>query len=1139
MKSFVFARVSPLPRQRALFSLLMLALGGLMLPAAARAQTASFRYAIATLGGGFGGPAAVAVDGGGNVYVTDSVYNAVYEMPPGCASSSCVTTLGGGFYFPYGVAVDGNGNVYVGDTGNNAVKEMPAGCASSSCVTTLGGGFDLPLGVAVDGSGNVYVADFGNYAVKEMPAGCASSSCVTTLGGGFNTPNGVAVDGSGNVYVADTSNKAVKEMPAGCASSSCVTTLGGGFNNPYGVAVDGSGNVYVADVGNSAVNEIPAGCASSSCVTTLGGGFYSPEGVAVDASGNVYVADNIIYAVQEIMTHGVNFFSVPVGTASAARTLTFTFDSAGSLSSTTPYQVLTEGAKNLDFNAAAAQGSNLCNGTTAYTAGETCTVTVTFTPTVPGTRYGAAVLYDTSGNGIATAYLQGTGIGPLVSFLPGTQNVVANVAVNGLSDPYGVAVDASGNVYIADYGKDRVLKETLSAGGYTQSVVANSAINGLDLPYGVAVDGSGNVYIADTANSQVLKETLSAGGYTQSVIANSAINGLDLPDGVAVDGSGNVYIADSGNNRVLMETLSAGSYTQSVVANAANNGLRKPSGVAVDGSGNVYIADTGNNRVLMETPSAGSYTQSVVANAANNGLIKPFGVAVDGSGNVYIADSGNSRVLLETPSAGSYTQSVVANAANNGLHEIVGVAVDGSGNVYIADSGNIRVLKEDFVNPPSLAFAPTAMGSTSTDSPQTVTVNNIGNAALNFLAIGFPDPFIEFSPGTDTCGTELTLASGATCTFTVGFAPVGLGSFSDSVVLVDNSLNQTYAVQEIPVSGTGLSPQAITFTDSLPASANYSAGLAYTLSATGGGSGNPVVFSLVSGPATLAGSALTITGAGTVVVAANQAGNATYAAAPEATQSITIKTASQTISFTAITGAQYAATQIALSATATSGLAVTFTSGTTSVCSVAGNTLSLLIPGTCIVHAAQAGNTTYAAAPTQVQSFAVNLAPQTITFTAITGKQYATTQVPLTATASSGLTVTFSSTTTTICTVAGSTLSLLTPGTCIVHAAQAGNSVYASATTAQSFAVSLDPQTITFTPITGSQYAGTQVTLTATASSGLAVTFSSTTTSICSVSGNTLSLLTAGTCVVHAAQAGNSVYASATTAQSFAVKAAL
>ena len=169
---------------------------------------------------------------------------------------------------------------------------------------------------------------------------------------------------------------------------------------------------------NNAVKEMPAGCASSSCVTTLGGGFSYPTGVAVDGSGNVYVADTGNSAVKEIMTRAVNFFTVPVGTTSAPTTLTFTFNSAGSLSSTTPYQVLTQGAKNLDFNAAATQESNACNGTTAYAKGDTCTVDVTFTPAKPGARYGAVELLNAAGSTIATAYVYGTGTGPQVVFSP-------------------------------------------------------------------------------------------------------------------------------------------------------------------------------------------------------------------------------------------------------------------------------------------------------------------------------------------------------------------------------------------------------------------------------------------------------------------------------------------------------------------------------------------------------------------------------------------------------------------------------------------------------------------------------------------------------------------------------------------------
>jgi sugar lactone lactonase YvrE len=605
------------------------------------------------------------------------------------------------------------------------------------------------------------------------------------------------------------------------------------------------------------------------------------------------------------------FGSVNVGSTSATPiSITFTFVAAETLGSTA---VVTQGATGLDF---ANAGTGTCKAGTAYTAGETCTVNVSFTPKFAGTRYGAAALLDGSGNVLATGYLQGTGVGPQVTFLPAPQSLVTNYARNGLNSPLGVAVDGSGNVYVADAQNARVLKETLSAGSYTQSVVANYVDNGVVQPAGVAVDGNGSVYISnsifDSGSYEVLKETLTAGSYTQSVVANSANNGLGRPYGVAVDGSGNVYVADYGNARVLKETLSAGSYTQSIVANAAADGLTGPVGVAVDGNGNVYITDgptgstTGpyNSRVLKETLSAAGYTQSVIADAATNGLNYPQWVAVDGIGNVYVADTGNSQVLKETLSAGGYTQSVISSTAINDLHSPEGVAVDGSGNLYIAeyygDSGDSsQVSKEDLADPPSLTFASTAVGATSTDSPKTVTVANVGNAALIFPLLGSGDnPSVpanfDWDPSSTcvqtTAGSSapFELAGGTSCTMALDFKPTLTGNISGIAELTDNNLNVTGAVQRMQLTGLQGS-QTITF---LPLDSRVYFGVPpITLSATGGASGNPVIFSIVSGPGSLSGtnnSVLNLTGAGAVVIAANQAGNRDYAAAPQVTQSITV-----------------------------------------------------------------------------------------------------------------------------------------------------------------------------------------------------------------------------------------------------------
>jgi len=577
-----------------------------------------------------------------------------------------------------------------------------------------------------------------------------------------------------------------------------------------------------------------------------------------------------------------NFGSVNVGsTGSTPISITFTFDAAETLGSMT---VVTQGAAGLDF---ADAGTGTCKAGTDYAAGDTCTVKVSFTPKYAGARYGAAELLDGSGKVLAIGYLQGTGVGPRMNFQPGSQSVVASPAHNGLSEAQWVAVDSSGNVYIADYFNARVLKETPSAGGYTQSVIP---INGSVYPLGIAVDGSGNLYIDDYI--QVVKETLSAGSYTQSVVAN----GLNASYDVAVDGIGNVYIADYGNNRVLKETPSAEGYTQSIVANYGNNGVLDPFGVAVDGIGNVYISDS-FDRVLKETLSAGSYTQSVVANAANNGLGYFPEVAVDGSGNVYISDSSNQRVLKETPSAGGYTQSMVANAAIDGLNGPAGVAVDGSGNVYVADEFNDRVLKEDLADPPSLPFAATAVGATSTENPETVLVSNAGNAALIFplpvmgtnpsVPVNFDwDPSSTCQQTTSSSSAAFELAPGASCTMAFDFKPTPTGSITGVAELTDNNQNVTDAVQMIQLTGLQ-GTQTITFSQLV--SPEFYGVAPITLNATGGASGNPVVFSILSGPGSVSGTnnnVLNITGPGVIVIAANQAGDRDYTAAPTVTQSI-------------------------------------------------------------------------------------------------------------------------------------------------------------------------------------------------------------------------------------------------------------
>jgi hypothetical protein len=162
---------------------------------------------------------------------------------------------------------------------------------------------------------------------------------------------------------------------------------------------------------------------------------------------------------------------------------------------------------------------------------------------------------------------------------------------------------------------------------------------------------------------------------------------------------------------------------------------------------------------------------------------------------------------------------------------------------------------------------------------------------------------------------------------------------------------------------------------------------------------------------------------------------------------------------------------------------------------------------------------------------------QTITFDTIAA-QVAGGSVTLSAKATSGLPVSFASSTPAVCTVSGTTATLLSAGTCTIQASQAGNTQYAAAPPVPvKFTVDPISQTITFTAIPA-QVVGASVVLSAWASSGLPVSFASSTPAVCSVSGTTVTLIIAGTCIVQASQAGTPKYAVVTPAsQSIATAA--
>jgi NHL repeat len=155
-------------------------------------------------------------------------------------------------------------------------------------------------------------------------------------------------------------------------------------------------------------------------------------------------------------------------------------------------------------------------------------------------------------------------------------------------------------------------------------------------------------------------------------------------------------------------------------------------GLTVDPQGNIYLAarTQNNSSIVKVTPSGAA---SVLPTLGLTPVINnPQGVAADAMGNIYVVDSANSRIVKITNAGLVSAFSISGLTSPATLSSITfGVTVDSYGNLYIPDWSNNRLV---FVNVSSAAlkFANTNAGSTSSDSPKTATVTNLGNQSLLF-----------------------------------------------------------------------------------------------------------------------------------------------------------------------------------------------------------------------------------------------------------------------------------------------------------------------------------------------------------------------------------------------------------------------